>query len=238
MEADGDALHSVQSSPPLRSMTSLSHILRNAVLHLVEVPQRTLSKVTGRFSVPNEVAALASIPPPHVVSRLEDVFDGVSDLASQPSVLGALELACGVLQAELPTEALAAGLHDIDTDEIRFVVARGQGHQSLSGTAMPLARCVVGYAAEQATLARGGAGGVSWIGSSDAESTVLLCPIVHDANLLGLLALADPVCKAELDRYDLEVVRYVADQLAAFIHAHRQRPALAATSLEQDRAEP
>ena len=207
-------------------MTWLSHIIRNTVTRLADGPQRTLSKVSARFSaVPSEPALLPSIPPPHVVSRLEEVFDALSDLPLQPSVGAALELACDVLQAELPTESVAAGLHDIDADEIRFVVARGLGHERLRGTALPRARCMVDYAAEQAIVVRGGAGGVEWIGGNGVESAILLCPIVHDATLSGLLVLADPVCTAEFGRYDLEVVRYVADQLAGFIHTQRLHPA-------------
>lgn len=204
-------------------MTQLSAILRSAVLRLADVPQRTLSKVAERLGS-GPVSRVVSIPPPdHVTIRLEAVFESLSELAFQSDIAAALELACETLQAELPSEALAAGLYDIDADQMRFVVARGVGSDLLAGTAIPRARCLVGYAADAAVIARGGAGGVDWIGQGEPGSTVLLCPILHDGNLLGVLALADPLCAAEFSRHDLDLVRYVAEQLAGFIHAHRQR---------------
>ena len=206
-------------------------MFRNAVMRLADAPQRTLSKVTSRFGSRTKSGVVSIAPPPeHITRRLEDVFDALSELSFQPHVAAALDLACDVLQTELPTEAVAAGLHDIDADEIRFVTARGIGHERLRGTAMPRSRCLVGYAAEQAITTAGGAQGVAWIGGGGAQSTVLLCPIVYDANLLGLIALADPLCTASFGPYDVELVRYVADQLAGFIHAHRQRPAPAAVA--------
>ena len=204
-------------------MTYLSYILRNAVTRLTDAPQRTLSRVTARFAprVGAPAKANSHPPPDHVTTRLEGVFEALSELSFQPHVAAALELACDALQAELPTEAVAAGLHDIDANEIRFVTARGVGEASLRGTAMPRARCLVGYAAEQAIIIPGATEGIDWIGGNGPESTVLLCPILHDTHLLGLLALADPLCSAGFGPYDLEVVRYVADQLAGFIHEHR-----------------
>jgi GAF domain-containing protein len=200
-------------------MTYISAFFRNAVLRLVDVPQWTRSKRQASGTM----AKVVSLPPPEHVTRLESMFEALSELPAQPHVSAAVELASEALQAELPVEALAAGLYDIDVDEIRFVAANGARCDSLRGTAMPRARCLVGFSAEEAIITSGGPSGAAWIGSGEDGSTVLLCPVLHDGNLLGLLALADPLCAASFSRHDIELVRYVAEQLAAFVHAQRQR---------------
>ncbi len=211
-----------RSSTRVTSMTHLSSILRAAVSRLTDVPHWTRSRAGG----PARRAPIAkphSIPPPEHETRLETMFEALSDLSFQPHVAAALELACDALQGELPTEAVAAGLYDIDADEIRFVVARGERRASLGGAAMPRARCLTGYATEGPIIIRGGRDAVDWIGSGEDGSTVLLCPILHDGNLLGVIALADPLCSATFARHDTDLVRYVAEQLASFIHAQRQK---------------
>jgi hypothetical protein len=204
-------------------MTYLSSKFRNAVLRLSDAPQRALSRVSGRLRPRIESGTISSPPPAHVTVRLETVFEALSELAFQPHVAAALELACDALEAELPTESLAAGLYDIDADEIRFVAARGLGADLLRGTALQRSRCVGGFVGSSGIITSG-ADGAAWIGSGDRESTVLLCPIHHDAALLGLIALADPLCAAEFNRHDLDLVRYVSAQLADFIHMHRLIP--------------
>ena len=194
----------------------LTDIFRNAITRLAEAPQRI---------TPRPFPAVRSAPPPaYVTARLENVFEELSELALQPHVAAAFELACDVLQAELPVEVMAAGLHDIDADEMRFLLARGADGDLLRGTALPRSRCLTGLAAEHATIVRGDAEGAGWIGSGK-ESTILLCPIIKDATLLGVLALADPLCTASFSEHDLELVGYVSEQLAGFIHTHRHQPA-------------
>jgi len=197
-------------------MTHLSHTLLNAVLRLTGTPQDTR---TAPRPVP------PSIPPPdHVVRRLEDVFEALAELSHQPHVAAAFELACDTLQAELPTETVVAGLYDIDADELRFLAARGVEHDLVRGTSMPRALCLVGGAAEHGIITHGGADGADWLGAGGEDSTILLCPILHDGHLLGVIALADPLCTAQFSRHDLELVAYVAGQLAGFIQAQRHRP--------------
>jgi GAF domain-containing protein len=201
----------------------LSHTLLETVLRLSGAPSETISRLSARSSTQLR-AQPAGHAPDHVVKRLESMFEALSDLALQPDADAALELACDALQAELATKTVAAGLYDIDRDEIRIVAARGPERESLRGSVMPRARCLVGYAAEGAVIANGGSYGADWLGGSGEDATVLLCPIHHDTTLLGLLALGDPLCAANFDQYDLELVAYVVEQLGTFIHAHRHRP--------------
>jgi GAF domain-containing protein len=207
-------------------MTHLSHTFLSAVLRIARAPQRTLATVAARFSAAPRPAQL-NAPPDHVVVRLESVFEALSDLSSQPHIGAALDLACEALQAELPTATMAAGLYDIDSDEVRIVAARGAEHDLLCGSALPRARCLVGYAAESAIIARGDEHGSDWLGGGQ-DTTVLLCPIREDANLLGLLALAEPLRASGFDQYDVELVGYVAGRLSSFIQAHRQGVPVAA----------
>ena len=195
---------------------------------LKRIADRSLRAVEVVKSLRPPLTALrlssAPPPPPYVQSRLEEVFDALADLSLQPSIVTALELASDALASELPTAAIAAALHDIDNDEMRFVVARGVGHELLKGTAMPLAECLVGHAAYDVVLTDGGPDGARWIAPEGKESPVLLCPIIHDRTLLGLLALAEPICAAEFGNHDVELVRYVSDQLGSVIHDLRHRP--------------
>jgi GAF domain-containing protein len=215
-----------------RMKAHLSHTLRNAVVRLADASQHTLSKVTVRLSSALRLEPAASSTPDHVMRRLESVFDALSELSFQPDIAAASDVVCDTLQAELPAAAVAAGLYDIDSDEIRIVAARGLEHDLLRGAVMPRGRCLAGRAPEEAIIVSGDADGADWIGTGEAGSTVLLCPILHDTNLLGALALAEPLCTADFSRHDLELVSYVAGQLAAFIQTHRLRPSLPAPALD------
>jgi GAF domain-containing protein len=209
-------------------MTHLSHTLLNALLRMAGAPEHTLSKVAARLGTKVRPAQAGDAAPDHVVMRLESVFEALSDLAAQPSVGAAFDLACHALQAELPTEAVAAGLYDIDSDEIRIVSAGGAEPELLCGAVLPRARCVVGYAAESAIITRGDEYGADWLCGDGQATTVLLCPIRQDSNLLGLLALADPLCAADFDQYDVELVSYVASQLGVYLQTQRHSRSIAA----------
>ncbi len=206
----------------VRPMKShISHTLLKAVLRLADAPEQTLSRVAARLSTPLPFERISSPPPDAVVMRLESVFEALSELPSQPHIAAALDLACDTMQAELPAHAVAAGLYDIDCDEIHIVAARGVEQDLLRGSVMPRARCLVGGADQTAIIASGDAHGADWLGEGGDGSTVLLCPILHEANLLGVLALADPLCTAQFSQHDLDLTSYVAGQLAAFIQSHR-----------------
>jgi GAF domain-containing protein len=215
--------------------THFSHTLINALLRLADAPEQTLSKMTARFSGGSAAEPASGSTPDHVMRRLESVFEAMSELSFQPDIAAALDLACDTLQAELPTAAVAAGVYDINSDEMRIVAARGLECDLVRGTLMPRARCFAGQSAEVAVVVSGATGGADWLGTVEAGSTVLLCPILNDANLLGVVALADPQCSAEFDHHDVELVSYVASQLAGFMQARRVSPSLAAPAAAKTR---
>lgn len=205
----------------------LSHTFAHAVQRLADAPMQTLTRVAARLST--ELPVLdEGAPPDHVIVRLESVFEALSELPLQPNVNAALDLACDVLQAELPSEAVAAGVYDINADEVRIVAARGMEHDLVRGTFMPRERCFVARPPEEPFVVSGGPGAADWLGSGEDGAEVLLCPITCDANLLGVLAVADPLCTARFAAHDLELVSYVADRLSAFMQAARLCPSIAA----------
>ena len=205
-------------------MTYLAYSLLERV---AESSQRALSRLSRK--PPSGVRAIAtgSIRPTAPADpRLEEVFTAMSELPFQPHIAAALGLGLAALEAELPCTACAAGLHDIDSDEIRIVAAQGEGHELLRGSALPLRECVTDRAMHAPDVVDGTGVG-SLLANEGVASNVLLCPILHQEHLLGVLTLADPLCAARFEERDIELVRYVADQLASFIHEHRQRPAQA-----------
>ena len=208
----------------------ISHTILRAVQRLADAPEHTLSLVAARFST--ELPQLNASPAPdHVMHRLESVFEALSELSFQPDVGAALELACDTMQAELPSQAIAAGVYDINADEIRIVSARGMEHDLLRGIVMRRSQCFGGRVATEPFVMSGGPGGADWLGSGDEHAEVLLCPIAVDGNLLGVLAIAEPLCAATFDDHDLELASYVAGQLATFIQALRQCPSIPAPAM-------
>jgi GAF domain-containing protein len=209
----------------------ISQTVLRAVQRLADAPEQTLSLVAARFGTELELDAVPTPAPDHLMVQLEGVFEALSELPFQPDVSAALNLACDALQAELPSGAVAAGLYDINADEIRIVTARGMEHDLLRGLIMTRDRCFVGRAADAPFVLSSEPGGADWLGSGDEGAQALLCPIACDGHLLGVLAVADPTCIDRFSDHDMELVSYVAGQLASFIQALRQRPSIPAPAL-------
>jgi GAF domain-containing protein len=211
--------------------SSLSQTVLRAVQRLVDAPEQTLSLVAARFGTELELDPNPSPAPDHLMVQLESVFEALSELPFQPDINAALNLVCDALQAELPSGAIAAGLYDINADEVRIVTARGMEDDLLRGMIMTRGRCFVGRATDAPFVISGGPAGADWLGSGDDGAQVLLCPIMSDAHLLGVLAVADPICIDRFGDHDLELVGYVADQLATFIQTVRRRPSIPAPAV-------
>lgn len=211
--------------------TYLSQTVLRVVRRLAEAPEDALSSVTTRFGTELQLESSASETPDDVMVRLESAFDAMSELPFQPDVTSALDLACDTLRSELPSGAVAAGLYNINADEIRIVSARGMEQDLLRGAIMTRAECFAGRTADAPFVISGGRGGADWLGCGDDEAQVLVCPIACDGHLLGVLAVADPICVDRFADHDLELVSYVANQLAGFIQTLRQRPSIPAPML-------
>lgn len=208
-------------------LTNLSHTFQDTLLRLSDAPRRAFERVWGRRFSPAGAAPLSSPPPANVTTRLEAMFDALSDLSAQPHVAAAFELACDALQVLLPTDLVGAGLYHIDTDEFRFVTARGLARELLPSAAVARRGCLSDVAHEQAVVLAGAASSCC-LGEALADASLLLCPVTCESNLLGVLVLGDTTGAAVFTKHDLELARYVAEQLGSFIHEQRHRSVHAA----------
>jgi GAF domain-containing protein len=93
---------------------------------------------------------------------------------------------------------------------------------------MARTQCFAGRTADGPFVASAAPGGADWLGSGDDGAEVLLCPIMLEGHLLGVLAIAEPLCTATFDDHDLELASYVAAQLSTFMQGLRQRPSIPA----------
>ena len=212
-------------------LDQLSCSVQETLLRLSEAPRRAIAKVTGRSHLDLRRPTGVTLPPPAAVTnRLEAMFEALSELGSQPHVAAAFALACDALLSQLPCCAVGAGLYHIDSDELQFVTTRGPSRELLPDAPVPRRDFLPDGACEQAVIVRGAASRRSWIGGTCDHATALVCPIIHDGQLLGLLVLTDRNGTTALSPHDVELVRYVASQLAGFIHEQRHRSVPAATA--------
>ena len=85
----------------------------------------------------SEAPRISSVPPPPTEDRLALAFEACHDLLFLKNRAEALEFAVHLLEELVPSEATAAFLLDINTDEFRVVAARGTGARTRQGQAFP-----------------------------------------------------------------------------------------------------
>jgi GAF domain-containing protein len=132
----------------------------------------------------------------------------------------------------VPSEAISACLYDINTDELRFVALSGPGAAGLQGRAIPRASGLFSQAARlehHASLFKDVFVEPAYDPDVDSRPgldarNILLRPIVHEHQLLGMLQLINRRGKLEFTPDDAHLVSYVAERLAEFVHnVRRQR---------------
>ncbi len=173
-----------------------------------------------------EEPKLSSVPPPATEDRLSVAFEACQDLLFLKNRAEALEFAVHLIGELVPSEATAAFLLDINTDEFRVVAARGAGAHSRKGTGFPSSAGLLGAAgglAEHAVLVLAHAQkdprfreDVDSIPGLDVRA-LLYRPLVHRGRLFGLLQLANGVGRGMFSEADCEVVDYVTQQLSEFV---------------------
>jgi GAF domain-containing protein len=149
----------------------------------------------------------------------------------------ALEFAVHLLEDLVPSEATAAFLLDINTDEFRVVAARGTGARTRQGQALPSSVGLLGAAstlAEHAVLVLADAAAdpryderVDGVPGLDVRG-LLYRPLIHRGRLFGVLQLANGVARRMFSEADCEVVDYVTQQLSAFVARGASLPKAAA----------
>gem|GEM_PF-1757268 len=174
----------------------------------------------------SQAPELSSVPPPPTEDRLAVAFEACHDLLFLNNRAEALEFAVHLLEELVPSEATAAFLLDINTDELRIVAARGAGARERRGQAFPSSSGLLGAAsglAEHAVLVLADATAdprydehVDGIPGLDVRA-LLYRPLVHRGRLFGVLQLANGIAHDMFSEADCEVVDYITQQLSAFV---------------------
>jgi hypothetical protein len=162
--------------------------------------------------------------------RLADVFEALGGLGRLGSAADALDFAVQLLDRTVLSEAVSACLYDINTDELRFVALSGTGADGLQGRAVPRSSGLFGQAARlehHASVFKDVFVEPAYDPEVDSRPgldarSILLRPIVHEHQLLGMLQLINRKGKLEFTGEDAHLVSYIAERLAEFINAARR----------------
>ena len=162
--------------------------------------------------------------------RLASVFEALHELAHLRTPAEALDFIVHLLETTVPAAAISACLYDINTDELRFVAATGPGAEALRGTALPVSQGLFGLAArtqQNALVIRDIAEAPNYDSRIDGRpglrtENLLLRPVIHDGNLLGMLQLINRTT-GTFSAPDVHLVNYTADRLAEFLRDARGR---------------
>ncbi len=159
---------------------------------------------------------------------LADAFEALHDLSFLSTPAEGLEFIVRLLGEAIPCEAQSAFLFDIDTDELRFVAGTGPEAEQRKAQAVPLAGGLLAQAArsEDKTTVVEQLEGTNYDPDIDGRpgleaKNMLIRPLTHDGHLLGMLQLTNRIGQKRFSRQDLNLLRYVADQLTEFIKATR-----------------
>ncbi len=181
----------------------------------------------------SERPGASSMPPAPTEDRIAIAFEASRDLLFLNNRAEALEFAIRLLDELIPSDAAAACLFDINTDEFRFVATSGMGATKRHGRAIQSDQGLFGAAAslkERNLLQLADAhkderfdpeaDGISGLEIHAA----LYLPLMFEGRLLGMLQLVNGPAQGLFSEGDCEVLSYVGEQLSAFIAEVRSRP--------------
>jgi len=174
----------------------------------------------------SEAPRLSSVAPPPTEDRLAAAFEACHDLLFMKNRAEALEFAVHLLEELVPSEATAAFLLDINTDQFRVVAARGTGAKARHGHGLPSASGLLAAASElgeHAVLVLADAAAdprfnenIDGVPGLDVRA-LLYRPLVHRGRMFGVLQLANGAVRGMFTEADCEVVDYITQQLSAFV---------------------
>ncbi len=162
--------------------------------------------------------------------RLDIAFERSQQLFSLRSPKDGVEFVADLLEQLLPSEAFTGAIYDIDTDELRFVVVRGEGADGLQGHAIPAKAGLFGAAAQL------GGGSIN-IAKLDANKgfvaevdgrkglnpqSALYLPIAAEGRLLAVIQCLNRRGAETFSDDDVEVATYLCSQLAEFLGVARR----------------
>jgi GAF domain-containing protein len=164
--------------------------------------------------------------------RLVGAFEALHDLSLLRTPAEGMEFVLNLLAEMLPTEASSRCLYDINTDELRFVAVHGVGAGAVQGKAVARTAGLFGQAARNEGRATAFADvmlepnfnpDVDARPGLDARS-MLLRPVVDEHHhMLGMLQLTNRLNMTTFTMEDMNLVNYVAKQLADFLLRVRVR---------------
>ena len=174
----------------------------------------------------SEAPRVSSVAPPPTEDRLATAFEACHDLLFMKNRAEALEFAVHLLEELVPSEATAAFLLDINTDQFRVVAARGTGANARHGQGLPCASGLLAAASElgeHAVLVLADAAAdprfdenIDGVPGLDVRA-LLYRPLVHRGRMFGVLQLANGSVRGMFTEADCEVVDYITQQLSAFV---------------------
>ncbi len=176
---------------------------------------------------------VSSVPPgpaPHD-DVLADVFEALEGLSGLHTAAEGMDFTVQLLERTIPAEATSACLYDINTDELRFVAVTGTAAAEMQGQAVPRAAGLFAVAVRDehhASVFDDVAREAAFTPAIDSRPglnarDLLLRPIVHEHQLLGVLQLINRRGGVAFNPQDASVISYVAERLADFLHAARLR---------------
>jgi transcriptional regulator with GAF, ATPase, and Fis domain len=187
----------------------------------------------------SEVPRVSSVTPPPTEDRLAAAFEACHDLLFLKNRAEALQFAVHLLEELVPSDAVAAFLLDVNTDELRVVAAGGTGTRERRGRAYPCSMGLLGAAcrlAEHAVLVLADAPAdprydesIDGVPGMDVRA-LLYRPLIHRERLFGVLQLANGVGRSMFREADCQVVDYITQQLSAFVARGASLPKAAAAS--------
>ncbi|MGB3050071.1 MAG: GAF domain-containing protein [Polyangiales bacterium] len=174
----------------------------------------------------SEAPKVSSLRPPPTEDRLAAAFEACHDLLFMKNRAEALEFAVHLLEELVPSEATAAFLLDINTDQFRVVAARGTGANARHGQGLPSASGLLAAASElgeHAVLVLADAAAdprfnenIDGVPGLDVRA-LLYRPLIHRGRMFGVLQLANGSLRGMFTEADCEVVDYITQQLSAFV---------------------
>lgn len=170
----------------------------------------------------------SSAPPPIGAAgeeRLADVFGAAEALALLKTPTEGLDFVLGLLEETIPSEATSICMYDADSDELRFAAVSGPFSASMQGYGVPRAGGLFGKALRtehQASVFADVLVEPAFNPLIDGRPgldprNMLLRPVVHEHQLLGMLQLINRRGSGAFTAQDVHVANYVAERLADFL---------------------
>ncbi len=187
-------------------------------------PELAFAPPPARASAPAPAAAAAHD------DRLATAFEALQDLPFLSTAAEGLEFAVKLLGDLIPSQAVAACLYDINTDELRVVAAAGPGSAERKTQAIPVSAGLFGQGAragDRALVFHDAQHepefdpGVDCAPGIEARG-MLLRSLVQDGQLFGVMQLINRV-NGQFTNEDVNVINYVAERVADFVRQAKLR---------------